>query len=74
MSGGQNCAGCGRPLTADETAITKKLINRGAVSFLCVSCLAKKFEVREADIRERIDYFRQSGCTLFCTDKASEHS
>ena len=59
------CCRCGRPVTRDEVAVTKKLVNRGATSFLCVPCLARRFEVTEADIRERIAYFRSTGCTLF---------
>lgn len=59
------CKDCGRPLTSDEVAVTKKLINRGATAFLCVDCLARYFEVKPADIEERIVHFKQMGCTLF---------
>lgn len=59
------CKTCGRALTDDEIAVTKKLINRGATEFLCISCLASHFEVTEADIEERIRHFKQMGCTLF---------
>ena len=59
------CQTCGRPLTTDEIAVTKKLINRGATSFYCVDCLAAYFAVTSDDIRERIAYFRASGCMLF---------
>lgn len=62
-----NCVSCGRPLTADEIAVTKKLVNRGATSFYCVDCLAAYFAVTPDDIRERIAYFKASGCTLFST-------
>ncbi len=48
------CAGCGRPLTKDEIALTKKLVNRGAESFLCLSCLAEKFGVSEDLLKEKI--------------------
>ncbi len=61
----ETCVRCGRELTPDEIAVTKKLINRGATSFFCVDCLADQFEVRPEDIRERIAWFRASGCTLF---------
>ncbi len=63
------CVSCGRPLTADEVAVTKKLVNRGAVSFYCVNCLAVRFSVTPEDIRERIAYFRSSGCTLFSQEQ-----
>lgn len=59
------CKTCGRPLTHDEVAVTKKLINRGATEFLCVDCLARHFEVRPEDIHERIRHFKETGCTLF---------
>ena len=59
------CKSCGRALTKDEIAVTKKLVNRGAREFYCVSCLARRFEVTEADIEERIAYFKRTGCTLF---------
>ena len=63
------CKVCGRALTPDEVAVTKKLINRGATEFYCVPCLAAWFEVTEAVIEERIDYFKRTGCTLFAENR-----
>ena len=60
-----NCVTCGRPLTADEIAVTKKLINRGAVTFFCLPCLARRFDVPEDALRDKIQEFREMGCTLF---------
>lgn len=59
------CITCGRPLEKDEVALTKKLINRGATQYLCIDCLAKKFEVTREDLERKIEEFRQMGCTLF---------
>ena len=67
----ERCQTCGRPLTKDEIAVTKKLVNRGATSFFCKACLAARFAVTVNDIEERIAYFRASGCTLF-TDGPDE--
>ena len=61
----RQCKVCRRPLTADEIAVTRKLVNRGATEFMCVTCLARYFEVRPEDILERIRYFKAAGCTLF---------
>ena len=61
----ESCAECGRVLTKDEIGLTKKLVNRGAVSFLCLTCLARRFGVSEALLKDKIDQFRQMGCTLF---------
>ena len=59
------CADCGRPVTPDEIAVTRKLINRGTTTWYCAGCLARRLEVTRADIEERIAYFRAMGCTLF---------
>ena len=59
------CAACGQALSADEIAVTKKLINRGTREFFCVKCLAARFEVTPQDILDRIAYFKETGCTLF---------
>ena len=59
------CLQCGRPLTSDEIGLTRKMINRGADRFLCVSCLADHFELTEAVLREKIREFKAMGCTLF---------
>ncbi|MBQ2957832.1 MAG: hypothetical protein IJE08_15405 [Clostridia bacterium] len=59
------CAECGRPLTKDEIALTKKLINRGAEKFFCLTCLAKSFSVSEELLKEKIEQFKRMGCTLF---------
>ncbi len=60
-----NCLQCGRELTADEIAIYRRMVNRGAQQYLCITCFAKKFEVSEDLIREKIEHFRAAGCTLF---------
>lgn len=59
------CAKCKAVLGATEIAATKKLINRGAERFYCLDCLAEAFEVSRADIERKIQYFKESGCTLF---------
>lgn len=59
------CAGCGRSLNKDEIALTKKLINRGAEKFFCLTCLAKSFSVSEELLKEKIEQFKRMGCTLF---------
>ncbi len=59
------CRRCGAPLDRDDVGATKKLINRGASSFFCVPCLAKYFSVEEDLIRQKIETYKKSGCTLF---------
>lgn len=59
------CKICSAELTRDEIGLTKKLINRGATEFLCMTCLAEKFDMTEAECRTLIEHFRDAGCHLF---------
>ena len=59
------CLQCSRPLTPDEIALTRKMINRGASRFFCLSCLAARFDVTEEALHRKIREFREMGCTLF---------
>lgn len=61
----ERCRRCQRALTADETAMTKKLINRGTSVYYCTDCLAEMFDVERKDIEEKIAYYKRTGCTLF---------
>ena len=63
--GADRCLSCGRTVTRDERALTRKLINRGADSFYCLTCLSILFEVPEDTLRDKIIQFKKMGCTLF---------
>ena len=59
------CVRCGAVLVKDDVALTRKMVNRGAQEFFCVSCLADHFELTEEILREKIREFKAMGCTLF---------
>ena len=59
------CVSCGRPLVPDEIALTRKLINRGADCFWCLTCLSGHFELPEEILVKKIRQYREMGCTLF---------
>lgn len=61
----QVCRRCGRILTKDEIGLTRKMVNRGADSFFCITCLAEHFGLPEEALREKVEEFRAMGCTLF---------
>lgn len=60
-----DCHLCGKPLHPDEIGLTKKLINRGATEYLCLTCLARRFDVTERILNRKISEFKEMGCTLF---------
>ena len=59
------CARCGAALKKDDVAMTRKMVNRSAKQFYCLSCLAEHFELTEDILREKIKEFKAMGCTLF---------
>lgn len=59
------CADCGKELERDETALTYKLIGRGAKACYCLKCLGGQFCLTEAALKDMIVRFREAGCTLF---------
>ncbi len=61
----QQCRKCGSLLTRDEIGLHRKLFNRAADSFLCISCIAEYFGVTTALLEEKIRQFKEMGCTLF---------
>ena len=61
----EHCKQCGRALTEDETALYRKLINRGATEFECIDCLAAFFRVSRGLLEQKIVQFKAMGCTLF---------
>lgn len=64
------CFQCGRPLSSDEIAVYRRLVNRAAEQCLCISCFAKEFSVTEELIRQKIRQFKEMGCTLFSNSKS----
>lgn len=60
-----NCINCGAVLTSDEIAVNRKLINRGTEKCMCIACLSRFFSVDERLVREKIEFFKKEGCTLF---------
>ncbi len=59
------CKKCGKELSGNDIGLTKKLINRGSTEFLCIDCIAEKFDCTKELLEEKIRQFKESGCTLF---------
>lgn len=60
---------CGRELTQDEVGLHKKMINRGATQFMCITCLANFYHCEEELLLRKIEQFREDGCMLFTPKK-----
>ncbi len=63
------CMQCGRELTQDEIGLHKKMINRGATEWMCLTCLAGFFHCEEELLLRKMEQFREQGCVLFSPKK-----
>ena len=62
----QTCKICFKtPLSKDEIGINKKLLGTDTKDFFCLDCLADYLECTTEDILEKIEEFKDEGCTLF---------
>ena len=62
----KKCYVCGKePLSKDEIGLTKKLIDKKAKSFYCISCMAEELDVTAEELLAKIEDFKNEGCKLF---------
>ena len=59
------CTECGRGLKNLDIALYKKMINRGAVRYMCIDCLAEYIGVTREELLVKVEQFKRQGCTLF---------
>lgn len=60
------CYVCGKDnLSKNEIGLTKKLISKDSKEFYCLACLAAQLEVTEEELLNKIEEFKEEGCTLF---------
>ena len=61
-----NCISCGKNIiTKNEIGINKKLFDENSSTFYCLDCLAAYLDVSVEDILDKIEEFKEEGCTLF---------
>ena len=65
MSRKKICCECGKTLKKDEIALTQKLIDIDTEEFYCLECLAEYIGCLVQDLKEKIQEFKEQGCTLF---------
>ncbi|SHK77939.1 hypothetical protein SAMN05216582_11735 [Selenomonas ruminantium] len=60
------CIGCGKEsLSKDEIGVNKKLLGESVTEYYCMDCLADYLEVSVEDLQDKIEEFKEQGCTLF---------
>ena len=59
------CEHCGKKITKTEKGLNKKLISKETKQFLCLNCLAKYLNTTVEELEEKIQQFKEEGCTLF---------
>lgn len=61
-----SCISCGKEeLAKDEIGINIKLLGGHIESYYCLDCLAEYLEVTADDLNDKIEEFKDGGCTLF---------
>lgn len=60
------CIGCSKDkLNKDTVALNKKLFGKNIKKYYCMDCLATYLEITVDELFEKIEEFKEQGCTLF---------
>jgi len=60
------CSSCHKsPLTKDEIGASKKLLGTDIEQYYCLDCLSAYLEVTPEEIEDKIQMFKEEGCSLF---------
>ena len=59
------CYVCNKELSKNEIGLTKKLINKNAKDYYCISCMAEYLEVTVEELEDKIEEYKDEGCKLF---------
>lgn len=59
------CCVCEASLRKNEVGLSKKLVGDHSGKYFCLSCLAIHLDTTEEDLLEKIEDFKNEGCTLF---------
>lgn len=62
----RNCYVCGKEdINKNEIGLSKKLLDKNTKYFYCLDCLAQYLEVETEFLLEKVEEFKEQGCTLF---------
>ena len=61
----EKCSICGCTLEKDDIALCKKMLGKKTRQFLCKEDLSTLLKVTVDDLDQKIEQFKEEGCTLF---------
>jgi len=62
----KGCYVCGKKnLSKNEIGLTKKLLDKNAMYFYCLDCLAEYLEIDTEFLLVKVEEFKDQGCNLF---------
>lgn len=60
------CIVCGKEgLDKDTVGLNKKLLSKSITEFYCLDCFAEYLDCTVDDLQDKIEEFKEEGCTLF---------
>lgn len=59
------CTNCSKNLVKDEIALSKKMLGKNTKQYLCLGCLSDYLNTDKEILLEKIEQFKEEGCTLF---------
>ena len=61
----KQCFMCNSNVHKDIVALNKKFMGRNVEKFFCLNCLADYLEVTQEELLDKIQEFKDQGCSLF---------
>ncbi|MDD6846896.1 MAG: hypothetical protein PUE07_05210 [bacterium] len=62
----EHCISCSKEITdKDVIALNKKLLGKDIDHYYCLECLADFLGVTVDELKDKIEEFKEEGCTLF---------
>ena len=61
-----DCISCGKQgLDKNTVGLNKKLLGKDISNYYCMNCLADYLECTVEDLKDKIEEFKDEGCSLF---------